>query len=244
MGKFIIGAIVGLLLGGVLTFYFFVGVPSGVAVHGEPIKPLDASGVPPGTAQIVLRQDFFNNVLQTIFRDMNQPAFPLGSAPIQAAAEGQCLSQINLLPEGSGTQTGVRFENGAMTVPLAFSGSYSSPFGCLQFTGWARSNFELRYDAASQSVLGQINVEAVTLDGVNPLVGGIITPLVQSSLNTRVNPMQILDGRQIAVSLPIAATNANLMANVTDVRAEVKDDALNLYLIYNFSGAPQTKPAL
>ncbi len=238
MGKFIAGAFLGLILGGVLTFYFFVGVPSGSAVYGEPIKPPDAAGVPPGTAQILLRQDFFNNVLQTIFRDMNAPAFPLGSAPIHAATEGQCLSQINMLPEGSGAQTGVRFENGAITVPLAFSGSYSSPFGCLQFTGWAKSNFEMRYDAASQSVLGQINVETVTLDGVNPFVGGIITPLVQSSLNTRVNPIQILNGKQIAVSVPIAATNANLRANVTDVRAELKDDALNLYVIYNFSGAP------
>lgn len=238
MGKIIIGALLGLIVGGVLTFYFFVGVPSGGAAHGEPIRPPDASGVPPGTAQIVLRQDFFNNVLQTIFRDMNAPAFPLGSGAIQAPVEGQCSSQINILKEGSGTQTGVRFENGSMIVPLAFSGSYSSAFGCVQFTGWARSNLELRYDAATQSVLGQVNVETITLDGVNPLVSGIVTPLVQSTLNTRVNPVQILDGRQIAVSLPIAATNANLQANVQDVRAEVKDDALNLYVIYNFSGTP------
>ncbi len=240
MGKFVIGSLLGLIIGGVLTFYFFVGVPSGGAAHGEPIRPPDASGPPPGTAQIVLRQDFFNNVLQTIFTDMSTPAFPLGSGPIQNAAEGQCLSQINILREGSGTQTGVRFENGTMSVPLAFSGSYSSAFGCVQFTGWAKSNLELRYDAASQSVLGQVNVETVTLDGVNPLVSGIVTPLVQSTLNTRVNPVQILDGRQIAVSLPIAATNGNLQANVQDVRAEVKDEALNLYVIYTFSGAPPT----
>jgi hypothetical protein len=38
---------------------------------GAPIKPPDAT-VPAGTAQIVLRQDFFNDVLTTIFRDMNK----------------------------------------------------------------------------------------------------------------------------------------------------------------------------
>ncbi len=244
MGKILVGALLGLILGGVLTFYFFVGVPGSNAVYGEPIKPLDASGVPPGTAQIVLRQDFFNNVLQTIFRDMNDPAFPLGSTPIQPVAEGQCGSQINILPEGSGTQSSVRFVNGSIAVPLAFSGSYSSPFGCLRFTGWANSKFELRYDAASQSVVGQINIETVNLDGVNPLMSGIVTPLVQSSLNNSVNPIQILNGKQIAISLPISATNANLKAEVSDVRAEIKEDALNLYVTYNFSGAPLSQPPL
>jgi hypothetical protein len=96
----------------------------------------------------------------------------------------------------------------------------------------------MRFDAQNQAVFGQINVETVNLDGVNPVVGGILTPLVQSTLNTRVNPVRILDGRQIAIDLPIAAANGNLQAAVTDVRAEVKDDALNLYVIYDFAGGP------
>jgi hypothetical protein len=242
MGKFILAVLLGLIIGGVLTFYFFVGVPSGQAPVGEPILPPDAAGNPPGTAQIVLNQGFFNSVLGTILRDMNPPAFPLGTGQIQASS--QCNSQITILPEGSGTQTALRFSNGAISVPLAFSGSYSSPFGCMQFTGWAQSNFELRFDAASQIVYGRINVETVNLDGVNPIVGALVTPLVQSSLNTRVNPIQILDGRQIALSLPIAASNANLQATVKDVRAEVRDDALNLYVVYGFSGAPFTPPQL
>lgn len=240
MGKFILGIVLGLLVGGALTFYFFVGVPSGQTLPGAPILPPDASGNPPGTAQIVLNQDFFNSVLGTILRDMNPPAFPLGSGQIQANSE--CGSQITILPEGSGTQTGMRFNNGAISAPLAFSGSYPSPFGCLRFTGWAQSNFELRFDAASQVVYGRINVETVNLDGVNPVIGALVTPLVQSSLNTRVNPIQILDGRQIALSLPIAATNANLQATVNDVRAEIKDDALNLYVVYGFASAPYTSP--
>ncbi len=244
MGKVLAGALLGFILGVALTFYFFVGVPGSNSVYGEPIKPLDASGVPPGTAQIVLRQDFFNNILQTIFRDMNDPAFPLGSTPVQPVADGQCGSQINILPEGSGTQSGVRFVNGSIVAPLVFSGSYSSPFGCLRFTGWASTKFELRYDAASQSVVGQINVETVNLDGVNPVVSGIVTPLVQSSLNTSVNPIQILNGKQIAVNLPIAATNAKLKADVSDVRADVKEDALNLYVTYTFSGAPLDRSPL
>ena len=107
---------------------------------------------------------------------------------------------------------------------------------CIQFTGWAQANLELRYDGEQQNVLGQINVETVNLDGISPLISGFVTPIVQSTLNGRVNPIQILQGKQIALSLPIAATNGKLQANVKDVRAEVKDNSLNLYVIYDFNG--------
>lgn len=240
MAKLVIGLIIGLLVGGALVFYFFVGVPRAAVAPGTPVLPPDPSGLPAGTAQIVLRQDFFNNVLETIFRDMKAPTFPLAANAQQAAQQdpAACGSEITVLPEGSGAKTSLRLENNSLSAPLAFSGSYNSPFGCLRFTGWAQANLGLRYDAAQQAVFGQINVETVNLDGVNPIVGGFITPIVQSTLNNRVNPITIMDGRQVAVSLPIASTSSNLQAAVKDVRAEVKDNALNLYVIYDFRGVP------
>ena len=236
MGRLVIGLVIGLVLGGAFVFYFFVGVPQAVKAPGTPIQAPDPNGVAPGAAQIVLRQQFFNEVLGTIFKEMNAPAFPLGSE----AAE--CDGRITVLEQGSGVQTGVMFQDGRITAPLAFTGSYASPFGCLRFTGWAQSNFEMRFDAQNQAVFGQLNVETVNLDGVNPVVGALVTPVVQSTLNTRVNPIRILDGRQIAVDLPVAAANGNLKASVSDVRAEVKDNALNLYVIYDFAGAPLVVP--
>jgi hypothetical protein len=242
MGKFIIGIVVGILVGGALVFFFLGGVPRAAKTPGEPVRPPDASGVPPGTAQIVIREDFFNTVLQTIFRDMNQPSFPLGSSATGGNDNavdqnaGGCPSRITILPEGSGVRTGMRFENNRLGAPIAFSGSYSSPFGCLNFTGWAQTNMELRFDASQQNVFGQLNVETVNLDGVSPLLSGFVTPVVQATLNTRVNPIQIIQGRQIAFNVPIAATHGNLQGSVKDVRSEVKDNALNLYAIYDFSG--------
>ncbi len=247
MGKLIFGIIIGLLLGGVLTFYLFVGVPKAAQVPGTPIQPPDANETPAGTAQIVLKQEFFNNVLQTIFRDMNAPSFPLNltgedrtqnneTASYAVFQNAQCDGKITLLPEGSGVQTSLRFENNKIAAPLAFSGSTSVLGNCVQFNGWAQANLELRFDANQQNVIGQINVETVNLDGILPLISGFVTPIVQSTLNGRVNPIQILQGKQIALSLPIAATNGNLQANVKDVRAEVKDNALNLYVIYDFNG--------
>src|SRR5687767_5098180 len=237
MGRLLIGLLIGLVLGGIFVFYFFVGVPQAVIAPGTPIQAPDPNGIPPGAAQIVLRQQFFNEVLGTIFQEMNAPAFPLGSE----AAE--CDGRITILQQGSGVQTSVNFDNNRISAPLAFTGSYASPFGCLRFTGWAQSNFEMRFDAPNQAVFGQLNVETVNLDGVNPVVGALVTPIVQSTLNTRVNPIRMIDGRQIAVNVPVVAASGNLQAAVSDVRAEVKDNALNLYVIYDFSGAPLSSPA-
>ena len=232
MGRLIIGLLIGLILGGALTFYFFVGVPQAAIAPGVPIQAPDPGGLPTGTAQIVLRQQFLNEALGTLLQEMNPPSFPLSDG------SADCEGRITIQREGSGVQTGVNFDNDRITSPLAFTGSYSSPFGCLRFTGWAQANFEMRFDQQNQTVFGQVNVETVNLDGVNPVLSGLVTPVVQSTLNTRVNPVRILDGRQIAVNLPVTAANGNLQAAVTDVRAEVKDNAVNLYVIYDFSGAP------
>jgi hypothetical protein len=243
----IIGILVGLLIGGALTFYLFVGVPRAAVTPGAPIQAPDAEGTPPGTAQIILKQEFFNEVLKTIFRDMSAPSFPLasngnrengsaGTASYAMLQGGGCDGRITLLPEGSGVQSVLKFENGRIVAPLAFKGSYQSMFGCINFSGWTQANLELRFDAPQQTVLGQLNIETVNLDGGASLFGGIVTPLVQKTLNDRVNPIQILQGQQIALNVPIAATNGNMRANVKDVRSEIKDNALNLYVIYEFSG--------
>lgn len=248
---FLLGALLGAVIGGVLIFFLFVGSPRSLKAPGERIKPPDASGIPAGTATVVLRQEFFNEVLATIFRDMNAPAFPLGFNEQNVKANPEvmsfalwqnsgCESKITLKPEGSGVNTSVKFENGQLLAPLAFGGSYNIPFvGCTNFTGWAQANLELRYDAQQQAVLGYVNVQTVNLDGVMPVASGLVTPLVQSTLNQRVNPIPILRGEQIALKLPIAATNGTLNANVKDVRAEIKDNALNLYVIYDFAGTKQ-----
>jgi hypothetical protein len=247
MGKIIIGLIIGIIVGGAATFLTFVGVPRAAQTSGVLIQAPNAE-VRTVAAQVVLKQEIFNSVLQTIFRDMNPPAFPMSYDPGAVASEtsmkaayqsnGTCDGLIRILPQGSGVTTGVKFENSQITAPLAFSGSYNTPFGCIQFSGWAKANFELRFDAAQQAVFGKMNVETVNLDGVNPLIGGIVTPVVQSSINDRVNPIEILRGEQIAPVVKVASSGGNLKASVKDVRAEVTGDELKLFVIYEFSGTP------
>ena len=237
MGRVIAAFVVGILIGGALTYFTFVGVPHSEQRPGDLVKPPDASGVPPGTAQVVIRQDLLNAALGSIFHNLKPPTFPIGTP------DANCASSITILPEGSGVQTSVRFENNRLSAPLAFNGNYNSFAGCFPFSGWAQSNLELRFDKQTQAVYGIVNVEAVNLDGVNPVLSGFITPLVQSTINSRVNPIKIIDGKQLAVNLPITASGGNLQAGVNDVKAEVKDNALNLFAIYDFNSvAPVASP--
>lgn len=247
---FFIGAVLGLVLGAATVFYLFGGASRAAQPPGDPIQTPDPSGLPAGTASVVLNQQFFDTILQTIFRDMNAPAFPLNltganlsdDAPrpqyagFALQSGGGCDGKITLQSQGGNVTTGIRLENGKITAPLAFSGSTSILGQCVNFAGWAQANFALRYDAAQQTVFGQINVETVNLDGISPLVSGFVTPLVQNTINQRVNPIVILRGQQLALNLPIAATDGTLKANVKDVRADIKENALNLYVTYDFAG--------
>ena len=251
---FILGAVLGLVIGGVLVLYFFGGAPRAAAVPGNPIQPPDAAGLPDGTAVVVLNQQFFNTVFGTIFRDMNAPAFPLNltrqsnyqpdfkAETIAFQQNGGCDGKIILLPEGSGVKTGVRLENGKITAPLAFQGNTSLVGSCINFTGWAQADFNLRYDEAQQTVFGQIDVQTINLDGVTPLLSGVVTPIVQTTLNNRVNPVTILRGQQLALNLPISATDGTLNAKIKDIRADVKENALNFYVTYDFAGTKGIQP--
>jgi hypothetical protein len=235
---------VGLILGALITFFVFGGVPRSNKSPGEPIRPPDDASKA-SSARVVLSQDFFNGVLGTIFRDMNDPAFQLGAAErteqfehAAFQASPPCDGRITILPEGSGVTTGVRFENAKIMAPLAFSGSWASPVGCYQFTGWAQASMEMRFEASQQKLFGRINVETVNLDGVNPLISGFVTPIVQTTLNNRVNPIEILNGKQLALNMPIASTGGALRGDVTDMRAELKDGLLELYIVYTLAGGP------
>ncbi len=258
MSKFLLillGAVVGLIIGGALVFFYFGGAPRASELPGAAIQAPDPNAPAQATATISINQQFFDTVLGTIFRDMNAPAFPLNLTGQNAVESndfkaekvafqqgGECAGKITLLPEGSGVKSSVRLEDSKINAPLAFTGS-TAVFGqCIQFAGWAQATMNLRFDEAQQTVFGQLQIDTVNLDGVNPVVSGFVTPIVQTSLNNRVNPITILRGQQIALNLPIAATGGTLKAQVKDVRAEVKESALNLFITYDFQGLRETQP--
>ena len=243
----LITGLVGLVLGALIVL-FLVGAGKAKPLPGQPVQAPDPNGDAPGTAVITLDEKFFDALLASVFRDLGQPSFPLeltmmengttngsGLNVIPAALQNDCPDQILIQTEGSNIKTGVRFINGKIIAPLAFTGS-KNLFGCQRFQGWAQASIDLRFDKENQTVYGQINVEGVNLDGAPEIVGGVATLLVQRSINQRINPLTILRAPQLALAMPIQSTNGTLNAKVKDVRYEVTDGKLILHLSFDFAG--------
>jgi hypothetical protein len=248
--RYVLTLLGGVIAGAALVFFLFVGAPRARPMPGSPVKPPEQGGDPPGTAVVTLDERFFDTLLGTIFHDLGAPTFPLQLTSLRgepqerevyslAAFQGGCADAVVIAPQDSNVKTGVRLTSGKIMAPLAFSGSYSVFGSCINFKGWAEASIELRFDQGQQTVYGQITVEGVNLEGISPIVGGIVTPLVQRSINERVNPLEIMRSSQLTLAIPVKASNGTLRAQVKDVRAEVKEGLLNLHITYDFRAQKQ-----
>ena len=232
--------LLGALLGGGAAVYF-LGTPRARAVPGVKVSAPDPKGDPPGTVVVSLDQGFIDAVLSTTFTGLGTPTFNLGqvSRPEKfeyANFQGGCTNTITLLSEGSGVKTGVQFRSGQISAPMAFSGSYNLAGSCMQFKGWAQTSIQLRFDEAKQTVYGNVNVEGVNLEGVSPVANSVVTVVVQTAINQRVNPLVLVNERQLSLLVPIKASNGSVKAKAKDVKAEILDGAMKLHVSYEFEG--------
>ena len=229
--KFILALVVGVVLGGAGAYFLFVGAPHAHLLKGETVRAPDAAGPPPGTAVVELDERFFNTLLSSIFKDLGKPAFP-------PKASAGCQNQVVIEPSADGTETSVVLQNNQVTVPLAFSGGYEVPFlGCQNFRGTAEANITFRFAADEQTLYGQLNVVGVNVEGMSPLLSGPATAFVQGAINQRVNPLVLMRGQQLTLSIPVQAAGGTLKAQAREVREEVKDGKLRLYVTYDFKGS-------
>jgi hypothetical protein len=205
------------------------------------VKPPEQGGSPPGTVVIALEQNFVDAVMAATFSGLGTPTFQLGQnrdLPERfehVLFQGGCTNEITLLPEGSGAKTGVQFHNGTIYAPMAFTGNYNLG-GCIQFKGWAQTSIKLQFDQEKQTVFGYVNVEGVNLEGVNPIANNFVTVFVQGAINQKVNPLVLLGEQQLSLMIPVKASNGAVKARAKDVRADVLDGSLKLYLTYEFTG--------
>lgn len=233
--------LVGILLGGGAAV-FFLGAPPAKSVPGQAIKPPDQNGSQPGAVVISLEQSFIDAVLATTFSGLGTPTFQLGQSRNgderieQALFQGGCTNSITLLAEGSGVKTGVQFRNGNVYAPMAFTGSYNLAGSCMQFKGWAQNKIRLSFDQEKQTVYGYVDVEGVNLEGVNPIANNFVTVFVQGAINQKVNPLILVSEPQLSLQIPVKASNGAVKARAKDVRAEILEGSLKLYLTYEFSG--------
>jgi hypothetical protein len=241
--KYFIIFILGLVLGAGPTV-FLLGMPRAKSAPGTVVQSPSPSGDPPTTVVVSVGNGFFETLLQTLFRDLAPPALKLSQSRF-SNAEAQlqpisflqeCSNTIILAQEGSNVKTQVQFSGGKIAVPLAFSGSYNVLGNCMQFKGWAQTDLRLRFDQPKQTVYGEINVDAVNLEGVNPLANNLVTAFVREAIDAKVNPLELIRAPQLQLAIPVKASNGAVKAQVKDVRAEILDGSLKLHITYEFSG--------
>jgi hypothetical protein len=245
--RYVIILLLGLVVGAGATV-FLLGTPRAKSMPGTQVQVPEASGDPPGTVIVTLPNGFVQKFLATIFQDLGAPSFqlaeiePANSAGIERVAFQGCTNTITLAPEGSNMKTEVQFANGKISAPLAFSGSYNLMGNCIQFKGWAQSSIQLRFDESSQTVYGQVNVEGVNLEGVNPIANNFVTVFVRNAIDQRVNPLELIKAAQLQLMIPVRASNGEVKARVKDVRAEMLDGSLKMHILYEFSGTRGQQP--
>lgn len=205
---------------------------------------------------ITLNEQFFNSLLDVIFTKLKAPSFPLSIAKAEPVRHspatitqkktdaalahnsfrpGVCESRVTLEREMSGVRTAVRFENGRVVAPLAFSGSYSvALLGCINFQGSADTVLKLEFDRERQVLSARVTITDINLSNIPSLASGAIVGLVQSSIDRRINPVEILQAAQISPRVTIAVSGGALRLRATEIRPEVHPGALSLHIFYEF----------
>ena len=214
---------------------------------------------------IQLNEQFFEALLDAVFKNSNPPEFPLSVKEegekgrggeeekrrkgeeekdvfVKAGFDGRaagaaCPDSIKLQREVDGVRTAVRFRDGQILTPIAFAGNYNPPLvGCVEFAGVAETNIELEFDAARQALVGRARVNSVNLSGTGGIGGTLLARLVQNSLDKKINPLQILQMDRVSFVVPIQ-NSGNLRMKATGIRHEIANGVLNVRITYEFQKA-------
>lgn len=190
-------------------------------------------------ATITLNEQFFNAFLDAMFTNLKPPSTPLvitpGDKERTPAESYGCPSVLTLQREEGGVRTAVKLEPERITAPLAFSGSYnSSLLGCIEFRGWANTTWNLAFDRSRQALFARVELQDIHLTDVPILVNGSLIKMVQSAVDKRINPLEVLRLDQISARVPIAPANGALRLRAKEVRPEILTGILSLHITYEF----------
>jgi hypothetical protein len=213
------------------------------------------------TAEIKLTFDepFFDALLAAMFENLEAPSVPLSrsiesesdhnsyalsevsasrndlSGPFDAfSGRGYCDEAITLKREVDGVRTAVRFRQGKIYAPIAFSGNYNPPLiGCIEFQGWAEANIVIAYDKNRNVLVGNATVLNVNLSGTGGAGGNLIARMVQSSIDRKINPIEIVSLDKLSFTFPIK-NSGSLKMQARGIRSQVNDRSLDVYVNYEF----------
>lgn len=145
-----------------------------------------------------------------------------------------CKEVIQLLRENNGVRTAVRFREGKILAPLAFTGAYNPPLvGCVPFSGYAETVIDLEFDQPNQRLIARARVLNVSLNGTGGVGGTLIAKMVQSSIDKKINPIEVLTLEKLSFILPVRK-DTNLRMKAVAVRTEIVNGSLGVVVAYDF----------
>ena len=193
---------------------------------------------------ISFSEPFFDALLDSLFEHGGPPEIPLAAkenktAPPKTrlsnafATKGPCTETVKLLRENDAVRTAVRFREGKIYMPIAFSGGYNPPFiGCVDFAGYAESNIDLEFDKQGQKLIGRVRVLNVVLNGTGGIGSSVVTKMVQSAIDKKLNPIELIKADKLSFTLPVQNTSIRMEASA--IRSEVVNNSLQIHVDYNF----------
>lgn len=193
---------------------------------------------------ITLNEAFFDSALEALFQSGAPLEFSIADSRATVSApqivnasfgktEAECSETIKIQREINGVRTAVRFRDGKILAPLAFSGNYNPPFvGCVPFSGWAESVIDLEFDQNAQRLIAKARVLNVNLNGTGGIGGSMVAKLVQSSIDKKINPIELFQLSKLAFGVPVKGSE--LLMKATGIRHELQNGAINVVVTYEF----------
>lgn len=174
-----------------------------------------------------------NHLLESEASTISAPTFAFSASPHFGNEKAACKEVIQLLRESNGVRTAVRFREGKILAPLAFTGDYNPPFvGCVPFSGYAETVIDLEFDQPNQRLIARARVMNVNLNGTGGVGGTLIAKMVQGSIDKKINPMEIVRLDKLSYALPVRGSAVNMKA--VGIRSGVEAGLLNIHIAYEF----------
>lgn len=196
---------------------------------------------------ISLNEQFFDALLDGMYQNSSPIEFSIASVGAADARQKSsevstfapsgktaCKQVIQLLRENNGVRTAVRFRDGKIYAPIAFSGNYSPPFvGCVAFSGYAETNIELVFDQDRQRLIARAKAVNVSLNGTGGVGSSVIAKLVQSSIDKKVNPIEVIRLDKLSFAIPVQ-NSGKLSMKAVGIRTGIENGVLNVHVSYEF----------
>jgi hypothetical protein len=178
---------------------------------------------------LTLNEQFLDATIDAVLQKGEPPAVDLRSEQ----SDPSCRESLRLRRESSGVKTAVRFREGKIIAPIAFEGSYRMPLlGCIDAAGSADTVIDLEFDQAGQRVVARARVTGVSLNGTGGVGKNLLGRLVQSSVDERVNPIEVVKLERLSFVFPIQ-NSGSLKLTAVGFRYTIQNGLINLHIAYD-----------